>query len=67
VQSEFNTAVQRRLEGSAWATGSGKSWYLSADGGNSTLWPDFTFKCRFLTRRFDPACDRTWPEAEVSA
>jgi cation diffusion facilitator CzcD-associated flavoprotein CzcO len=67
VQREFNTAVQRRLAGSVWATGGCKSWYLSADGGNSTLWPDFTFKYRFLTRRFDMACYRTWPQADVAA
>jgi cation diffusion facilitator CzcD-associated flavoprotein CzcO len=63
VQSEFNAAVQRRLGRSVWATGGCKSWYLSADGSNSTLWPDFTFKYRFLTRRFDVACYRTWPAA----
>jgi cation diffusion facilitator CzcD-associated flavoprotein CzcO len=46
VQSEFHAAVQRRPAGSVWATGGCKSWYLSADGSNSTLWPDFTFKYR---------------------
>jgi hypothetical protein len=29
------------------------SWYLDAQGNNTTIWPDFTFRFRHHTRRFD--------------
>jgi hypothetical protein len=29
------------------------SWYLDAEGRNSTLWPDFTWRFRLRTRHFD--------------
>ena len=29
------------------------SWYLDRHGRNTTLWPDFTWRYRRLTRRFD--------------
>jgi hypothetical protein len=28
------------------------SWYLDADGKNTTIWPDFTWRFRHRTRRF---------------
>jgi len=40
-----------------WASGC-SSWYLSASGRNTTIWPDFTFRFRRLTRRFDMAAYR---------
>ena len=36
-----------------WNTGGCASWYLDAEGRNTTLWPDFTWKFRRRTRRFD--------------
>jgi cyclohexanone monooxygenase len=36
-----------------WTTGGCASWYLDSHGRNTTLWPDFTFRFRALTRRFD--------------
>ncbi len=48
----FNAELQARMPGTVWATGCG-SWYLDARGRNSTLWPDFTFRFRRRTRRFD--------------
>jgi cation diffusion facilitator CzcD-associated flavoprotein CzcO len=53
VQAGFNLALQRRLAGSVWNTGGCRSWYLSADGSNRTLWPDFTFVLRRRLSRFD--------------
>ena len=37
------------------STGGCASWYLDANGRNTTLWPDFTWRFRQRTRRFDPA------------
>jgi cation diffusion facilitator CzcD-associated flavoprotein CzcO len=53
VQAGFNRWLQRRLSGSVWNTGGCRSWYLSADGANRTLWPDFTFVLRRRLSRFD--------------
>jgi hypothetical protein len=36
-----------------WMTGGCASWYLDAHGNNTTLWPDFTFRFRRQTKRFD--------------
>jgi len=49
----FNAEIQALLQGSVWASGCA-SWYLDAEGRNTTLWPDFTFRFRRRTRRFDP-------------
>jgi len=49
----FNAEIQELLQGSVWASGCA-SWYLDAEGRNTTLWPDFTFRFRRRTRRFDP-------------
>ena len=36
-----------------WNAGGCASWYLDDHGRNTTLWPDFTWKYRLATRRFD--------------
>ncbi|MBA3748740.1 MAG: NAD(P)/FAD-dependent oxidoreductase [Solirubrobacterales bacterium] len=48
----FNEEVQGMLRGTVWASGCA-SWYIDASGRNTTLWPDFTFRFRERTRRFD--------------
>ncbi|MEA2307375.1 MAG: hypothetical protein QOH43_4655 [Solirubrobacteraceae bacterium] len=53
VQDAFNAGLQRRLAGTVWQTGGCASWYLDQHGNNTTLWPDFTFRFRRLTERFD--------------
>ena len=53
VQDAYNEELQRKLAGSVWMTGGCASWYLDAHGNNTTLWPDFTFRFRRQTRRFD--------------
>jgi cation diffusion facilitator CzcD-associated flavoprotein CzcO len=50
----FNEEVQAMMKGTVWSSGC-SSWYLDAQGRNTTLWPDFTFRFRQRTRRFDPA------------
>jgi cation diffusion facilitator CzcD-associated flavoprotein CzcO len=54
VQSAFNDGVQARMRGTVWTAGGCQSWYLDAAGRNTTLWPDFTWRFRRQTRRFDP-------------
>ncbi len=49
----YNEAVQARMRGSVWTMGGCASWYLDRHGRNTTLWPDFTWRYRRLTRRFD--------------
>ena len=48
----YNAEIQAKLPGTVWMSGC-KSWYLDADGRNTTIWPDFTWRFRRLTRRFD--------------
>jgi cation diffusion facilitator CzcD-associated flavoprotein CzcO len=55
VQETYNVELQRRLAGSVWNTGGCKSWYIDANGRNSTAWPDFTWRFWLRTRRFDPS------------
>jgi hypothetical protein len=50
AQRQYNEALARRLERTVWNTGCA-SWYLDANGRNTTLWPDFTFAYRAQTRR----------------
>jgi cation diffusion facilitator CzcD-associated flavoprotein CzcO len=50
VQRAFNEALQRDMRHTVWKTGC-HSWYLSADGRNTALWPGFTFTFRRRTRR----------------
>nr|WP_040798064.1 NAD(P)/FAD-dependent oxidoreductase [Nocardia higoensis] len=53
VQDEYNRELQSKLSASVWNTGGCASWYLDKHGNNTTLWPDFTFRFRNLTKRFD--------------
>jgi cation diffusion facilitator CzcD-associated flavoprotein CzcO len=43
VTAAYNAALQRRLAGTVWNAGGCSSWYLDANGRNTTLWPTFTF------------------------
>lgn len=52
AQAAYNARLQRRMPKTVWASGC-SSWYLTADGSNLVLWPDFTFRYRRRTRRFD--------------
>ncbi len=58
VQRAFNRALERRMKHTVWSTGC-RSWYLDANGKNTTLWPGFTFEFRHRTARFDPRRYRT--------
>jgi cation diffusion facilitator CzcD-associated flavoprotein CzcO len=54
VQRLYNERLRARLRRTVWASGC-KSWYLTRDGKNTTLWPGFTFEFRIKTQRFDAA------------
>lgn len=54
VQQRSNAAVQRRLEKGIWTRGGCTSWYLDAAGVNRTIWPGYTVRYWWETRRFDP-------------
>ena len=45
--------IQAKARRTVWNSGGCASWYLDAEGRNTTLWPDYTFRFRSRTRRFD--------------
>ena len=53
VVERFNEKLHRKMGPTVWASGGCASWYLDAQGRNTTLWPDFTWKYWLRTRRFD--------------
>ena len=55
VQAQYNAGIQQRMEGTVWTSGGCASWYLDANGRNTTLWPGFTWPFRSELRTFDPA------------
>jgi cation diffusion facilitator CzcD-associated flavoprotein CzcO len=59
VQRAFVDGVRASMRNTVWTRGGCTSWYLDAQGRNTTLWPSFTFTFRRLTRRFDAAEYRT--------
>jgi hypothetical protein len=48
----FGEELERKHEGAVWNTGC-SSWYLDDTGRNTTLWPDWTWRFRRRTARFD--------------
>ncbi|MEH3055187.1 MAG: NAD(P)/FAD-dependent oxidoreductase [Patulibacter minatonensis] len=57
----WNEGIQRRMPKTIWQTGGCASWYQDEHGRNTTLWPDFTFRFRALTSRFDMESYTTLP------
>ncbi len=71
AQRAYRDLIAARSKGTVWLAGGCASWYLDRHGHNTTLWPDFTFRFRRMTRRLDrenyvgtPAAERT---SEVAA
>jgi cation diffusion facilitator CzcD-associated flavoprotein CzcO len=54
VQDAFNDEVQRRLEGTVWNAGGCASYYMDANGVNSTIFPGSIIELRRRVRRFEP-------------
>ena len=55
AQEAYNTKLQSRMGRTVWNSGGCSSWYLDANGMNTTIWPDFTWRYRRQTEHFDPA------------
>ena len=53
AQRAYRDLIAARSRGTVWLSGGCSSWYLDSSGHNTTLWPDFTFRFRRLTRRLD--------------
>ncbi|MEU5401032.1 NAD(P)/FAD-dependent oxidoreductase [Streptomyces sp. NPDC005963] len=49
----WNGRVQERMQRTVWSTGGCDSWYLDANGRNTTLWPGTTGEFRRETREVD--------------
>ncbi|MEO8179869.1 MAG: NAD(P)/FAD-dependent oxidoreductase [Deltaproteobacteria bacterium] len=64
AQAAFNRELDAKSASAVWKSGC-RSWYLTENGRNTTMWPDFTFRFRHLTRRFDSQAYRT--ERQISA
>jgi cation diffusion facilitator CzcD-associated flavoprotein CzcO len=52
VVDRFADELAEKHEGAVWNTGCA-SWYLDDTGRNTTLWPDWTWRFRQRTARFD--------------
>lgn len=55
AQAAWNRKVQARMERTVWNSGGCTSWYLDAQGRNTTIWPGSTGEFRRLTREVDLA------------
>ncbi|WP_186628059.1 NAD(P)/FAD-dependent oxidoreductase [Rhodococcus sp. BP22] len=65
VQDDYNADLQDRMADSVWMNGGCASWYLDKHGNNTTLWPDFTFRFRKITRKFDLAAYRSTAASDL--
>ncbi|MCA1587151.1 MAG: NAD(P)/FAD-dependent oxidoreductase [Chloroflexi bacterium] len=52
AMAAYNEQIQSKMPGTVWMSGCA-SWYLDAAGRNTTIWPDFTWRFRHRTRRFN--------------
>jgi cation diffusion facilitator CzcD-associated flavoprotein CzcO len=62
----YNQRLQSRMGRTVWNSGGCASWYIDAEGRNTTIWPDFTFRFWNETREFDTAAYELAP-ARASA
>jgi hypothetical protein len=67
AQRAYNQRIQRRLRGTVWNAGHCASWYLDANGENPIMWPDFTFRFRWLTRTLELGAYHTLPAKKLTA
>jgi cyclohexanone monooxygenase len=57
----YNNRLQAKMGKTVWNTGGCASWYIDAEGKNTTIWPDFTFRFWKQTREFDAAAYELTP------
>jgi cation diffusion facilitator CzcD-associated flavoprotein CzcO len=65
AQRTFDTWIASNLAGTVWNTGGCRSWYLDANGRNTTLWPFGIGRFRRLMSRLDER-DYRFTSAHVS-
>jgi cation diffusion facilitator CzcD-associated flavoprotein CzcO len=66
AQAAYNADVDAQMVDTVWSSGCA-SWYIDATGRNSTLWPDWTWRYRRRTARFDAERYRLLPTPAASA
>jgi cation diffusion facilitator CzcD-associated flavoprotein CzcO len=52
VERAYNASIDERMRGTVWTTGC-SSWYFDSAGRNGAIWPDWTWRFRQRTSRFD--------------
>ncbi|MCW2984587.1 MAG: NAD(P)/FAD-dependent oxidoreductase [Conexibacter sp.] len=57
----YNEHLQSKMGQTVWNSGGCASWYIDAEGRNTTIWPDFTFRFWKQTRAFDAAAYELTP------
>jgi cation diffusion facilitator CzcD-associated flavoprotein CzcO len=74
AQEAYNDHLQAKMGQTVWNSGGCASWYIDAQGKNTTIWPDFTFRFWQQTREFDaaayelaPASARAEPEPAAAS
>jgi cation diffusion facilitator CzcD-associated flavoprotein CzcO len=63
AQRRYADRVDAKMASTIWAVGGCRSWYLDANGHNSTIWPGFATTFRLRLRRFRAADYRPAPVA----
>lgn len=58
AQAGYNAWLDRRSIGTVWTDGRCESWYLDADGRNTSIWPGWAWDFQRRMRRFDHAAYR---------
>jgi cation diffusion facilitator CzcD-associated flavoprotein CzcO len=63
----YNDHLQSKMGRTVWNSGGCASWYIDANGKNTTIWPDFTWRFWQQTREFDAAAYELTPAATPRA
>ncbi len=53
AQDAYNRRLDEHLEGTVWMSGGCRSWYLDANGRNTSIFPTYTWRFRRGTKRLD--------------
>ncbi|MEU6213390.1 flavin-containing monooxygenase [Streptomyces sp. JL4002] len=53
AQDAYNDRLDKHLEGTVWLSGGCRSWYLDANGRNTSVFPTYTWRFRRGTKRLD--------------
>jgi cyclohexanone monooxygenase len=67
AQEAYNDHLQAKMGKTVWNSGGCASWYIDANGKNTTIWPDFTFRFWQQTREFDVAAYELTPAGTRAA